>query len=252
MSWGRMKLWVIFKRITNHHCVSYNAHVCVCVCVCVVERYKETHIHLTAAPWQVEQHTHSQLSECLQLVSWKLLKCWLIGLSSFSHFTLLQIYTDTHTHTKCTSESWNYICSMFYTQYQINLSVFGLCLSLRVLVCFTLYSLSPSWISLVSRTIRMSGLDVAMARLLVLHTQTHRHMDTQTDINASKYLSFYLHFQKPFIENTIQVFWVSSPLWKRWQENAAWVVCIKELVDCNLSSIYFVTVEQCQACQICF
>lgn len=38
------------------------------------EREAETHVHLAVAARQVEQHTHSQLSERLQLIPWKLLE----------------------------------------------------------------------------------------------------------------------------------------------------------------------------------
>lgn len=48
-----------------------------------------------------------------------------------------------------------------------------------VLVCtwITLYSLSPSCISLLSRTIKMSGLEVAMAHVAgPTNTNTHAHI----------------------------------------------------------------------------
>lgn len=46
-----------------------------------------------------------------------------------------------------------------------------------VLACVTLYSLSPSWINLLSRTIKMSGLEVAMAQVAgPTHTHKHKHL----------------------------------------------------------------------------
>lgn len=46
-------------------------------------------VHLAVAAGEVEQHTHSQLSERLQLIARKLLESRLVGVSSFPHFTLL-------------------------------------------------------------------------------------------------------------------------------------------------------------------